>query len=226
MSGVLSYQPKDFAEMTLNPFVVPDGVFMQDFYEVFKRRSVFKTLPQNISKLSEKERESYLWNFPDLDMFLRYIVIFIDPESPMYNQTDFDYKKKQALMLLEVEPGSNVHNEIESEGRYFFLAVFEFFKIVNDLQYEEWFSQKINFHHATDILRQPIPVTDTSAINARRNLATSLPELRKTLLKLQASLFKDKRTEKMIVNMATEDSVGGYAEEFAEYPDYMNKQQT
>lgn len=201
---------KDLSDMTINPLATPPGKFLWEVYPQIARRPVLNKPPEDLG-----------WLPSDWDKLVRFMIIFADPESPLAGETDYDYRKGAAIE--SVKPKGRVLDEIKSEGVAFHAVLLDVFKLVNSYQYEMWLSMKMNFHILTAELRKAPDSLDASSLNARRMLAGSIEEIAASLLKIEASLFPNKRIEKIINASALVDEVGGWAEEFAEEPAWKDE---
>lgn len=195
-----------YDDMTYNPFDVQEGQFIWERYPVFGRRQILSTLPDHDGYKS--------WSLIDLDKLVRVMVLFVDPESPLAGETDFDFRKKESIRL--VKPTAKVVKEIEEEGPIFQAVVYELFKLANSYQYEAWWSMKMNFHIMNREMRRPPKTFDASTLNARRMLSAGMDEQLLAIAKMESALFSDKRIEKLINDAAMADDIGGWVEEFAE----------
>lgn len=191
--------------MTFNPLAVPQGKFIWEEYKVLSRRPALSQLP--------KSEDYQGWLKTDLDQLVRFMVVFVDPESPLASETDFDFRKKEAIDSMKVK--GRALEEIESEGLLFHAVLLDIFKLANSYQYESWFSLKMNFHILNRELRKNPEVIDAQTMNARRMLAQSQEESLGVLAKIESTLFPSKRIEKLVNQAAMADEIGGYAEEFA-----------
>lgn len=205
------FLPEDFSEMQLNPFGTKG--FMFNAYPEFSRRKVFSTIPPG--------KTYNEWTDEDLDLLIRVIVIMVDPESPLAEEHDFEQRRKQSLICVKGHLNDKVLHEVHFQGRLFSQLVYHFFKIVNDIPYESWYSMKIAFHEFTRQIRRPIPDdADAGIINARAKIGPAMTEIERVLKEKQVALFRDKRLEKLVLEEAADQEVGGWAEEFAEEPDW------
>lgn len=207
----------EFKKMSLNPFGLK-GKYM-DEYKIFKQARFW-------TKLSgAEEAEKYeAWVKADVDMIIRYVVLLVDPESPYYEEKSYEMRCAKCKKALGITKGSIIEKEVDEEGPLMGQIMFEFFKTVNDHLFETWFSMKMNLHQMNSYLRKP-PIADkngslASDINSRRQLSQMITELAYELIEMEFQLFPDSRLQKMINDKATDDGLGGYAEQFAENPNY------
>lgn len=211
--GLSEFEPPDFQDMELNPFAVPKGSFIYNFYDFFKRKKVFKELP--------KEKAYKDWMHHDLDLLLKVIILMVDTESPLADEADFDHRKIQSVLVLKANRNARVLKEVDSEGIFFSFLVYEFFKSISDMDYESWYSLKMLYHELCRQARRPMsPNADAGEINARAKLPTAIASTEAELKAKQVSLFKSKRLEKILINESARDEVGGWPEEFAEEPEW------
>jgi hypothetical protein len=209
---------KEFEKMTLNPFRIAKGKFM-DEYKIFKQKRFWEN-PED----GEKESPYNRWTRHEKDMIVRFVVLLIDTESPYYEEKSYDIRVSKCKKALDIVKASVVDKEIDEDGPFMTKVLFEFFKNINNHLYETWFSMKMNLHQMNNYLRRP-PAVDkngstASDINARRQLSQVITELAYELIEIEFQLFPDSRLQKMINDKATDDGLGGYAEQFAENPTY------
>jgi len=183
-------------EMVFSPLI--KGT-MCETYDVFARRKIFSEPPQG-------------WSLVSWDKLIKFVVLFVDEESPASKERDFDVRKKVCYKLLkEVEI-----QEVEIEGYFFRTLIGEYFKLAHSTTYELWLSLKIAFHAITSQMREPL--SGDNAEDQARIRSRTAQEARKILEELQAQeaiLFKDSRLQKMIAQRVEEDSAIGWAERFA-----------
>ena len=215
MSASVYINYKQYEHMTLNPFSVTTSKTMDSEYKIFKPKR-FWIVPET----SEYE----LWKKVNTDKILRFVILMIDPESPHYEERNFDIRAGKSMHSLQISVKSAEFKEIENMGTVYSNVMYEFFKIMNSHMYETWFSSKMNLHQLNKYLRQP-PVPDkngsvASDVNARRQLSQVITDLTFDLIEIEYQLFPDTRLAKMINDRAADDGLGGYAEQFAEDPNF------
>lgn len=202
--------------MTFNPMAVPQGTFIWEHYRLLGRRPRLSTLPDG---------DRYKpWQKSDLDKLIKYVIILADPESPLYNENDYEFRVKQAADQIKLT--NKPLQEALDQGPLFHLILLEIFKLSNSYQYETWFSLKMNFHILNAELRKQPEMFDAQTLNARRQLAGSMEDTMTSLAKIEASLFPSRRLEKIVNNASLLDEVGGWAEEFSEEAEWKQDVQT
>jgi len=206
----------EFEDMSLNPFAVPAGLAM-DHYRIFKAKSFW------VRKFDNTDYEDTFSN-ADVDEIIRYAVLLVDPESPMYDERNFELRMERCRRILDIDPKSHVWKEIKEDGELVTNIIYEFFKRINSHVYETWFSMKMNIHELNSYLRKKLS-TDRNGnvaqdVNARRQLSQVITELTFELVEMEYQLFPDDRLLKMINERSSDDGLGGYAEEHAEEPRY------
>ena len=221
--------------MELNPFIVPKDVYIQNHYPRFARNPAYHHIPKVIEKevtkdengkKQVKERSKCYKDFGarEIDRILKFVVIFIDTESPYSEERNFDVRSRKCLKALQIKKDSFIHKEIKESGQLYNHLVFEFFKEINAHQYETWFSMKMNLHQMNAYLRSN-PIADRNGnlgadINARRQLSSKIPEMLGELVDIEYTIFPDNRLQKIINDKSVQDSINGYAEQFALNPKY------
>lgn len=213
-NGPPDYRKDEFTDMELDPFSVPRGGFIFNHYDLFSRGKTFQTIPR-------RQKAYQDWENQDLDTLLRVIVVMVDPESPLAEKSDFGYRKVQAVLLCGADKNERVLHEVDAEGPFFSSLVSAFFKVISDMDYETWWSLKQLYHELCRQARMPIPQgADAGLINARTKLPAAIAQTEAELKQKQYVLFKSKRLEKLLISEASKDDIGGYAEEFAEDPEW------
>ena len=208
----------EFDEMSLNPFKVPAGKGM-DHYKIFKSKAFWKH-----DELTNKDGDPFVLDFAEIDMLIKFVVLIVDPQSPYYDERNFDLRLDKCLRALDIDKKSSVGKLIEEDSDVYVKILHEFFKRINSHIYETWFSMKMNLHQMNLYLRRP-PVPDRNGnvaqdINARRQLSQVIPELTFELVEMEMQLFPDDRLQKMISERSSDDGLGGPAEQYAEEPKY------
>jgi len=207
-----------FEEMSLNPFDLPAGKMM-DHYKVFKA-SVF----WNHEDIVDEDNPEFTYELIDVDAMIKFIVLFVDSQSPYYDEKNFDLRVNKCMRAFDLDAKGVVGVEVLSNGPLFVKILHEFFKRINSHLYETWFSMKMNLHQMNSYLRKP-PIPDKNGsvaqdVNARRQLSQVIPELTFELIEMEMQLFPDDRIQKMIAERSSDDGLGGPAEQYAEEPRY------
>ena len=221
----MSYSVSDFDGMELNPFKVPKGEFIFDYYQILKASRVFGKIPDPEEREAARDFVTYKsWSQKQLDLLLRFIVLQIDPESPLFEITDLEKKKESAKTLLQKkypeDKWSKVWVEIDEELELYNQKLYEFFVIVNDHDYEHWYSLKIQLHRFNAELRGNFREDKDGSIeknlNSRRYISKEIKNLKNELDSVEIRLFPDnKRLAKKIATLSMAEAIGGFAEKYA-----------
>lgn len=207
------FSKSDCSEMDLNPFAIPHNAFIFNVYRDLSRRKVFSEIPGT--------KQYSAWGNKELDLLLKVIILIVDPQSPLSDETDFDFRKEQAVLLIGADSNENVLDEIDSEGPLFSSLVFNFFKVINNMEYESWYSLLQLYHDLCLQARRPLPKdADAGTINSKAKLSGAISIVETEVKKKQYNLFKDKRLEQKIMQESGNDELGGYAEKYAEEPEW------
>ncbi len=193
-------EPAHFAGIPHNPIVVPYKDLVQDCYKFFAKKAEFY-IPED----SRNEME--------LSYLLRFIIIFVNKKSPLYKEKDFLYREEVCLEWAGIDRRNSVYKDITEKSEWFLVVLLAYFKTVNDVEYETWFSLKMALNNFNDLIRRG--GTKGADINAIKNLTMELPALVQTVLEAQQKLFPDDETMDLINATAISDSVGNWAEKHA-----------
>ena len=214
------YSVSDFEGMELNPLVVPKDQYVFEYYKSLKASRIFGMLP-DYRKEDALEFVAYdKWSKEQLDLLLRFVILEIDPESPLFEITGLDKKKEYALDVLQklfpksVKQWEVVYNEINLELALYNQKVYEFFVIVNNHEYEHWYSLKIQLHRFNSELRSAFKSDQN--LNARRFISKEIKNLKIELDSIEMRLFPDnKRLARKISTLSMAEAIGGFAEKYA-----------
>lgn len=191
----------DFKRLDFNPVVLGPTEFIWDKYPRLKKRDAFFRIPEEMDD----------FNLHDLNDLLKFMVIFVDPDSPFWDERDFDYRASQCLKTLHLAPSARFYQEVSEKTGYWNFMLYEYFRFINTPLFEMWFSVKENFHIMNMKLRDAtIKETD------RLKLIQEIDVVLGKLTNLEYKLFPDEKTAKAVADIATEKSLGGYAEMFAQ----------
>lgn len=145
----------------------------------------------------------------DLDKIIRFTIVFADPLSPMAAERDFEFRANASIGLLKHE-GERYITLVESGHFFFHLMLYEYFKMVNSFKYESWFSAKMGLHQMNLSLR----ASGQKDLDKLKYMQ-SIDAMTLQVVKMQAELFPDPYTAKIIADQATKSRLGGYAEQYA-----------
>ena len=170
-------------------------------YPEFTRRTAFKKIPAEVANFS----------LDDMDKLIKFAVVFIDPSSKFADERDFELRKNLCLEHLGADPGDRFFEEVEEDTRFWHMIMFEYFKMCHSLEYELWFSSWYSLKIQYAKLR------DTSMKETDRSkIQDAIQQQTYDLIRLENQLFPDERTKQVVSRIATEDSIAGYAELFAQ----------
>ena len=147
----------------------------------------------------------------------------------MFEHRDFEDRRTKALAVFKIKEDSLEYDEIMENGLLFQDFVYEFFKLVNNHMYEQWFTYKQQIHSFNKFLRAEPDFTSDDIIkemNSRRALLKESEAFGEKLLKLETIIFDDERLAKLINEKTVQNSIGNYAEFYADDPALLHKEQT
>ena len=142
----------------------------------------------------------------DNDKLTRFAIYMIAPDSPFANERDFDFRKK-----LCVEKMGEL-DDVEKNSPLWQFVVFELFRLYDNSRYEQWYSMKSSFHILTAKLRDFFSLKDGD----RLKISKEIDAIRKEVERIEYDLFEDAHLKEIIKRQATQDSLAGFAEMFAQ----------
>lgn len=222
----IPYKKNEFDGMQFNPFSLEDGQLLWQKYKDLKSAREFSVIPMVRDEEEEAPDLPFFkhqdWSMLELNELLKYVIILIDTESPLFDETNFDTRKSYAMRLLEdtMADYHRVIEEIEQEGELYELTIFRFFKLINDHDYEDWYSLKTQAHIFRKELRSAVREDKYGSIeknlDARNKISKSMLELSMQIKQLELRIFPDNdRLKKVITTQSMADSIGGYPEKHA-----------
>ena len=199
--------PAKFAPIALNPFEVPDDVLFLQYYPEIRRNSAFRTLP-----LAEPGQKNYDgWDIEQIDDLLRIVAVIIDPDSPLSDSADMQYRVNSAVKSLGTQDPM-VIREAESRGALFRAQIYNYFRLVRNYDFEQWWSLKTMYHtFARNTQNPPASLTKDEA-NSLIAQTEAMDTLRKRIASLSLTLFKDRESERIITSEKMADPMQGEAE--------------
>lgn len=206
------FKRDDFKDMEHNPFACRAGEMMTDKYPELARHEVFTRVPS-----SEWLDSKYLPQREDLDMLLRFTVLFVQwHRNPIAAEKDFDKRAELVWETLGVKKRADtLRFFVEENHRWWRAVLFEYFKVVNNDLYNLWFSLKMNFANNMAVLRHELPASaDEKFVNALQKIKSQSQGDLAEIQKIELRLFGDEKLRDTITkeSVATE----GHAEIFAE----------
>jgi hypothetical protein len=196
----------EFEAMTFNPLKNPKELIW-DVYTKLRKNPFFRKL----GEIYEPSNASAL---------LRFIILYIDYESPMSGEKDLDIRKKECLRILSIKKGSDgtIYDIILKEEGKFNECIREYIRYVQSYDYQNWLVLSQHRAYIMDYLLTKPKFGDKNSDNdmaIRARLGNELATTADNLLQLEAKLFPEPRIERLIKDMLMEDSFAGYAEKYA-----------
>lgn len=201
-------------QMDLNPFEKPTQ-YIWDVHDKLKTRiglgvSEEEEILPTDSDADVKKKTAAL---EMKDWLIRFLILFVDPESPFAKIRDFEHRRGECIKSLGDVKGKiprKVMSEITKRGELYGLIQSEFFKFVHDHDYEMWASLLSAFQTLTDRLRNP--KTDTDDVV---KITKQIGDVRRELSELERKLFTDTRIMRQVAEEKNNQMITGYAERFA-----------
>lgn len=210
------YSSAEFEAMEFNPFGLK-GKAIHEHYELLRRRPD-KWAPPFFVPAFDGDTNPYVgWTEEDTGCMVSVAAMCIDDQSPLYDIGDLDFKVNSALESLRAAGLSTTPaaKEVSKTGRYFEKVLYEYFRIANDAEYEEWWTVKSLFHQMTRRVRSANNDLDDSTAAATLRYYAKLEEVKNKMYAIQQSLFHSERVERLITRQADADDPGGYVEQYA-----------
>ena len=190
-----------YDKLPINPFKCEGKEYMWKKYPKLSRRTAFSSIPKGM--------RGHI-TLPDLNKLIKFVVIYIDPLSPLFEEKDFEQRATMAMEDLGFKKSEKFFQHFENNTLFFQNLVFEYFKMVNNHEYEAWYTMKINLHHINKRLRDP-----STQLSDRRQLTKAITDFQEDLIKLENKILPDDYTMNIISDLATADNLASYAEKYA-----------
>jgi len=206
---------QEFSGMEFNPFEPFGETFMCKHFKRLGKIEAFSYLPAEYKEAG--------WKKNNIDRMLRFVVVFIDPQSPLFEERDFMKRRKLAKKVIGIKKDDVENAEIEDEAEVFQELTYEYFRLIHATNYEQWFTYKMQIADFNKYLRTPIEKSAQKVaqeVNARKSLMQQIGSFTEEMQKLENVIFNDDRLAKMINEKAVQNSIGGYAERFADEPEW------
>lgn len=192
----------DFSKLANNPVGVSFDKYIWEVHPRLARRKIFCEPQDDIKNFS----------LLDLDKLLRFVIVFIDPTSPLADEKDFEHRIRASMEALGFDERERFWKEVEGNTLYFHSILSAYFAMCHAIRYETWFSKKMAIHNINTKLRSGSWKTESE----QRQALKMQDDLSYELIDLEHSLFPDEYTYKIIQEQATADKFVGYAEQYAE----------
>lgn len=165
------------------------------------------------------------WDDESFNVLFKCIMAFCDRESPFLGTRVFEKRWEEIFRCFEVKKGSPVHTEIKQEGDVFQALMFTYFTILNDIDYQLWMSLKMSYDQLASYLRAPIHGAKDveKAIRVKNAIVKDLGPLSEQIQAIEIRIFKDEYLQKLVAAKTAEDNLAGWAEKFAETPQWMSQ---
>jgi len=208
--------------MQFNPFVLAKGEMMWEHYTYFTRKAAFHS-PQSKTDIG------FTISIEEWNEVLRFIVLFIDNQSPYAYEKDFDIRKKLAFEALDLQGKTNIIHFINDANVFFRKALFEYFKDIKDHDYRLWYTKLFSiFKYQNFLMFESDSETDIEKrMKIELEVNKNLTHLTDEIKKLEVKLFGDtengdfsKRIKDVIQEEATEEELSGYPERYAKQIEY------
>lgn len=208
---------KDFDNIEFNPLAVKDGELIQNKYDYLKRRDVFT---EPLTERDDAEEVDPNDNKHTLSDIIKFVILFIDMDSPFWGENDFDERITQCLKWAEIKKTDRAYYHIMNETVWYQEIMAKYFAYVADSEFEEFVSRTMSLRNLNAFLRSGINSDDPEkSTKAHSDLQKTIGGLRESLDKLQAKIFpKNRKLQKKIVQYTeSKDNFQGHAEKRAKY---------
>lgn len=150
--------------------------------------------------------------FKNEDNMLRVAILFIDPESILYKEKDFELRLRKSLSMLNIPEDSKalIAAAINGNSKEWQEVMYEYFRLVHNTTYEAWWSLLQSFHQLNKSLR-----SNNVKVRERLLVFKEIKAIKEQLLNLEYDLFQDEHIKRAIAKSALDSSLQGYAEKYA-----------
>ena len=153
--------------------------------------------------------------FIQQDKLLRAAVLYVAPDSPFASIRDFNIRLDKVVASLgeheALKLSKQQRDEIASYSGDWPKIVYELFRLINDIDYEAWWSTRCSFHVLTHRMRDPGTMKDGD----RLKISKEIDAIRKRLKEMEYDLFQDDYLKDQITKQSVAESLTGYAEQLA-----------
>lgn len=196
------FKPDQFTSMKHNPFACKPGERIWHRYPDLKQQVALCQVPnitngEGINVLQPEE--------DDLDMLVKYVILMVERHgNPLANVKDFEYRSKLVCDLIGLKRSANgVWYFIEADHYWFRDVMFEYFRLLNDDEYQLWFSMKTSFSNNMKLLRESFgPSTDEKYFLSLQKIKASSPDDLRKIKEVEMRLFNDERTREIVTKEA------------------------
>jgi hypothetical protein len=195
---------EDCALMTYNPFDVPSGKYIHHYYDGISRKKDMHSLPHSEVYSS--------WSDKDVSALLSYILLAYDPNGPLAQERDLDYRFEVASATVKLP--RKVAREIKNFGEFFKQVLLSVFRTLEDHRYTMWLALSKNYANQLIFVSKPMTAEDDP--KKKNDAAFALNDLRSELSKLESSLFPSPQLKKLVNDITMEDELGSWAEKYSE----------
>lgn len=147
------------------------------------------------------------------DKLLRYCIVMTAPDSPFKDERDFSVKSNLCLDYINIseDEKARIKEMVRRDDEVYREYCYELFRFLNQIDYELWYSIKESLHILSARLRSPLLMKDSDRVRAMKELSEIAAELKQ----VEYRLFSEDHMKALIVDEATANSLGGFAEKFA-----------
>lgn len=196
------YRPDQFSSVKHNPFACKPGERIWNKYPELRQQVALCQVPditngEGIDILQPEE--------DDLDMLVRYVILMVERHgNPLANVKDFEYRSKLVCDLIGLKKtAKSIWYFIEADHWWFRDVMFEYFRLLNDDEYQLWFSMKTSFSNNMKLLRENFgPATDEKYFLSLQKIKASSPDDLKKIKEIEMRLFNDERTREIVTKEA------------------------
>lgn len=195
----------EYSQIKYNPFDIPAGMTIWRRYPELGRRPRLSTIPKEMFKKKEEVAPTEA----DLSKLVSFVILMTDPKSPHYKTVDMDLRIVDCLEALRLTKTSLVYRLVSEMHWWVNSVITDYFIMLNNVQFEFWFSLKINAHFSMALLRKPF---EASQIQSRSTLTNAIASTTKQLEELEQMLFTDPIVKEIVVETVTSTLHVPYAE--------------
>lgn len=148
----------------------------------------------------------------DDELFLKFLIYMLAPDSPYRDEKDIDLKADLALGELNLDRKSDLYHRYEMFDEDVHEQMFVLFQLYGDHLFETWISYRLSF----GILNRQLRDVYGLKPNDRTRIMGQIDEIRDKLLDLEEKIFPEDMNIKSAISQRVADlSLAGYAEQYA-----------
>lgn len=208
--------------MEFNPFRVPDGQYMFTFYAKIARRKRLHSIPEETFEALKETAPGP----KELDLMLRFVSLFCSTESPYFREENYEERIIACWAALDIGEKHPLVLMVKSNHWWYSDILCAFMEMINNDLFSNWLAFKMSAREMRNALMMRLSDAEEADkfMNMQTKVSASIDKTQAAALALELKLFPHSKMAQAAFEAATADeTVGGFAEEFALDFSYINK---